>query len=518
MRTSYPLKRTRRVRWSVLTSAAALLATLLVGLSPSSVSASTLSTIPCAKTFTELIGTRYRSLGNSGGEEIYAGVPDLGTAARRTGANATWVAGDNFVSFTLDPVNDKLISSMSNSAGSWSVEYPNLAAQISTFHPGKSIADLDVLKIFMRNGDAQLGYVNVRDVEFDGTPIDADPYAAGMQDFTPSVFPPTVALDTWTITGLDFTDPAGWTMTARIERVGAFSTSQEATRVEFALGDGDLGAANVSVSGGGDVPEASGPAQFAVSVTGAMFTDVTVDYETTDGTATAPDDYEATSGSLTFPACDPAAPQTVDVPIVDDDDAEDNETFTLDLTSATGASIDAGTAVSTIVDDDEQLCNGLAPTVSGLVGTAGDDVIIGTEGSDVIDAGGGNDTVCGLGGNDTIKLGNGADWADGGDGDDIIEGNLGNDVIHGGAGNDTIRGHKGNDVIHGGDGNDKLLGAAGSDVLWGGDGDDTLTGGNGVDFLYGEGGNDVHKGGPGIDTCFDVTPGPPSDKFNGCEL
>jgi hypothetical protein len=407
MRTSYPLKRTRRVRWSVLTSAAALLATLLVGLSPSSVSASTLSTIPCAKTFTELIGTRYRSLGNSGGEEIYAGVPDLGTAARRTGANATWVAGDNFVSFTLDPVNDKLISSMSNSAGSWSVEYPNLAAQISTFHPGKSIADLDVLKIFMRNGDAQLGYVNVRDVEFDGTPIDADPYAAGMQDFTPSVFPPTVALDTWTITGLDFTDPAGWTMTARIERVGAFSTSQEATRVEFALGDGDLGAANVSVSGGGDVPEASGPAQFAVSVTGAMFTDVTVDYETTDGTATAPDDYEATSGSLTFPACDPAAPQTVDVPIVDDDDAEDNETFTLDLTSATGASIDAGTAVSTIVDDDEQLCNGLAPTVSGLVGTAGDDVIIGTEGSDVIDAGGGNDTVCGLGGNDTIKLGNG---------------------------------------------------------------------------------------------------------------
>ncbi len=77
-----------------------------------------------------------------------------------------------------------------------------------------------------------------------------------------------------------------------------------------------------------------------------------------------------------------------------------------------------------------------APTVSGLVGTGGDDVIRGTAANDTIYGHGGNDTLCGLGGNDTLH------------------GHQGNDRLYGGVGNDTLWGSYGNDYLYGQGGND----------------------------------------------------------------
>jgi hypothetical protein len=60
-------------------------------------------------------------------------------------------------------------------------------------------------------------------------------------------------------------------------------------------------------------------------------TTVTVDYSTSDGTATAPGDYDSTSGTLTFYPDEAALP--IPVPIVADETAESNETLTLSLSN-----------------------------------------------------------------------------------------------------------------------------------------------------------------------------------------
>ena len=63
--------------------------------------------------------------------------------------------------------------------------------------------------------------------------------------------------------------------------------------------------------------------------------EVTVDYRTQDGTATAGSDYTSTSGTLTFAPGEDE--KRVSVPIVDDSVEDSGETFTLVLSNASGA-------------------------------------------------------------------------------------------------------------------------------------------------------------------------------------
>ena len=98
------------------------------------------------------------------------------------------------------------------------------------------------------------------------------------------------------------------------------------------------------------VLESSGDATFTVSLSAAYDQTVTVDYATADGTATAPADYAATSGTLTFNPGDTT--QTIDVPIVDDALPEPSETFAVDLSNPSNATIADGEGVGTITDND----------------------------------------------------------------------------------------------------------------------------------------------------------------------
>ena len=74
---------------------------------------------------------------------------------------------------------------------------------------------------------------------------------------------------------------------------------------------------------------------FAVSLNRAAAHEVSVDYATEDGTATAGSDYTATSGTLTFAAGETA--KTVKVPVLDDAIDEGKETFKLKLSNPQGA-------------------------------------------------------------------------------------------------------------------------------------------------------------------------------------
>jgi hypothetical protein len=116
----------------------------------------------------------------------------------------------------------------------------------------------------------------------------------------------------------------------------------------------DDAAPSISIANASSVEGNSGttPLSFDVSLSGPSATDVTVDYETSDGSATAPDDYAATSGTLTWPA-GTSSTQAVSVDVVGDTTEEPDETFTVTLSNpSVGASIDAATATGVILNDD----------------------------------------------------------------------------------------------------------------------------------------------------------------------
>jgi uncharacterized repeat protein (TIGR01451 family) len=90
-------------------------------------------------------------------------------------------------------------------------------------------------------------------------------------------------------------------------------------------------------------------ALFTVTLSHAYTHPVTVNFSTSDGTATAGDDYAATSGSVSFAAGQTV--QTVSVPVLFDAIAgEGDETFLVNLSNAQGGVIADGQAIGTIRD------------------------------------------------------------------------------------------------------------------------------------------------------------------------
>jgi hypothetical protein len=91
---------------------------------------------------------------------------------------------------------------------------------------------------------------------------------------------------------------------------------------------------------------------FTVTRTGTPTGAITVNYATADNTATtANNDYVATSGTLNFATTD--VTKTISVTINGDTNIEPNETFLVNLTNATNATIADSQGVGTIINDDQ---------------------------------------------------------------------------------------------------------------------------------------------------------------------
>jgi serralysin len=222
------------------------------------------------------------------------------------------------------------------------------------------------------------------------------------------------------------------------------------------------------------------PFDFTASLSNPSFETITVDYSTSDGTATtAANDYQAASGTATFSPG--STSETLAVLVNGDVTVEPDEHFFVNLSNPVNVTIGDGLGVGTILNDD------LSPNVSCTIsGTNKDDVIVGTPGNDVICGSNGDDTIHGLGGNDVLIGSNGQDTLIGGDGNDLLLGGNGRDSLDGGNGNDTLRGGNGRDV---------LVGGPGSDALFGENAADSLNTQDGVSA------NDSADGGLGSDTC-----------------
>ena len=114
-----------------------------------------------------------------------------------------------------------------------------------------------------------------------------------------------------------------------------------------------------------------------VARSGGSYGTVTVDYTTSNGTATAGSDYQAATGTLTFN--DGVTSQTFSVPILDDVDYEGDETVNLGLSNAGGgASLGAPTsAVLSIIEDD-------APPPAGTLQFSGASYVVAENGASVL--------------------------------------------------------------------------------------------------------------------------------------
>ena len=91
-------------------------------------------------------------------------------------------------------------------------------------------------------------------------------------------------------------------------------------------------------------------AEFSVTLSANSASAVTVDYATSDTTATAPNDYQSKSGSLSFAPGETS--KTVTVNVVADAVAELDETFKLTLSNPGNADLSDAVGVATITNDD----------------------------------------------------------------------------------------------------------------------------------------------------------------------
>lgn len=115
------------------------------------------------------------------------------------------------------------------------------------------------------------------------------------------------------------------------------------------------------------ISEGAASATITIQRSGSLSAPATVQFATSNGTATAGSDYQATSGTVSFAIGQ--AVQTITIPLIGDGIAENSETFTVTLSNPSGATLGShSTATVTILDNDLALGNLVRQTVvTGLV-------------------------------------------------------------------------------------------------------------------------------------------------------
>ena len=111
-----------------------------------------------------------------------------------------------------------------------------------------------------------------------------------------------------------------------------------------------LGPVGISIADAEVEEGANAVMVFAVALSRAASSRLTIDYATNDGTATAGADYTATSGTLTIDAGSSSG--SIEVGVIDDEHNEGSETFTLTLSNASSGDLTDASATGTITNHD----------------------------------------------------------------------------------------------------------------------------------------------------------------------
>jgi hypothetical protein len=157
--------------------------------------------------------------------------------------------------------------------------------------------------------------------------------------------------------------PAGQPVITATATNGADRTSELSTCVTASGGPPPLPTLAID-----DVTDAEGDAgatafTFTVTLSAPSATPVTVQYATAVGTAGAPADFASTSGMLTFTPGGSLSEQVV-VNVVGETAVEADETFFVDLSSPSGATLAVSRGTGTILNDDSVAAPAEVPTLS----------------------------------------------------------------------------------------------------------------------------------------------------------
>ena len=207
--------------------------------------------------------------------------------------------------------------------------------------------------------------------------------------------------------------------------------------------------------------ETGDTAEFTVVLDTQPLADVTIAISSSDET-----EGTVNTDSLTFTSENWDEPQTITITGVDDDEADGDIEYTIELAAA---------------ESEDNNYNGIDPDDLDIFNSDDGDIapslnLEGTDDDDTLQGFNGDDSLIGRGGQDTLV---------GGEGDDTINGSNGSDRLFGQSGNDLLIGRPGNDILLGGEGEDTLEGGTGRDRLNGGTGNDQITGGGSIDrFIF----------------------------------
>jgi uncharacterized delta-60 repeat protein len=158
----------------------------------------------------------------------------------------------------------------------------------------------------------------------------------------------------------------------KIVEVGSSVDRSDNAFIGVARYNGDSGQLQLSAPSI-SVLENAGTATLTVTRTGGSTGTVTVDYTTSDATATAGADYAATSGTLTF--TDGQTSQTISVPITDDGTLEGgSESLNVTLSNVTGgAALGSQTSAAVTIEDPDIVAPAINPiegqSFTGIVAT-----------------------------------------------------------------------------------------------------------------------------------------------------
>jgi autotransporter-associated beta strand protein len=225
-----------------------------------------------------------------------------------------------------------------------------LTATGGTVSPGTSVGAINV------NGNMSLGAGSALDIEINGTTAGTD-YDQIVVTGAVALDGPTLNLtygftpeigDSFIIISDDGVDVVTGSFDGLAPGASVGPTGVPIV-IDYDGGDGNDVALTVMAMTIDDVTVDSSDVDevvFTVSLSAFSAAEVSVDYATADGTATAPTDYTATSGTLTFAPLEIS--KTIAVPLSGNPQGTGDKTFTVALTNPTNALISRAEGTGTI--------------------------------------------------------------------------------------------------------------------------------------------------------------------------